>query len=390
MQFRRSGQRDERRRRVLMEEALAASDGEAAAATPRASRSAAAAGRRYSDAARPERQPRVTDLVPLRRWTLTVLLLALLSIPAALIGLDGEVGGWSRTVGRANLAALDLDARGSLASWFGSLLLSAAAAGSVLIFLLRRHKVDDYRGRYRFWLWAAAVLVLGSIDATTGLRHVFSGLLARTTGWLAAGDGAAWSLILGAVLFGTLALRGAIEIRHSRGALAALLLAVTAYSAGAAAFAHWLPLPGPLATLAGHAALLLGHVLVLYCVLVFARHVLLDAQGKLPHRAAKAKRKQRGAAPESGAVAGRKLRVDAAHAPSDEPDPPAKPTSFAVQAGAAKFGASISAGVRPNSPTSPLDEDDDLDTDESLDSDRHLSKAERRRLRKLQKRSSRD
>ena len=44
-------------------------------------------------------------------------------------------------------AALNLTARGSLAAWFSSVLLSMAAANAVLVYWLRSHKLDDYRGR---------------------------------------------------------------------------------------------------------------------------------------------------------------------------------------------------------------------------------------------------
>jgi hypothetical protein len=406
MQFRRSGQRDERRRRVLLEDAQAASSEGGAGNEPsrlsrRSSGATAAPGKRYSDAARPERQPRVTDLAPVRAWTLSVLLMSLLSLVAALIGLDGQVGDWSRLVGRANLAPLDLAAAGSLASWFRSVLLATAAVYSVLVFLIRRHKVDDYRGRYRYWMAATLLLLLGSVDASTGLHRTFGALIARSSGLLTAGDGAAWSLILAGVLFGGLALRGLIEIRHSRGAVASLLIAATAYGASAACFTGLIPLYDSLSRLLGHTCLLLAHVMTLFCVMVFARYVLLDSQGRLRERAPQPKRKREPAASEGAtsrdALAknqSRKVRIDEGHHgdaddnPSDkrnsESPAPRKETSEPKRS-----GASISAAGLKSPITRPTVDDDDEDVEGGFDSGAKLSKAERRRLRKLERRAAR-
>lgn len=387
-----------------MEDSLAAaseeggSPGSPTAARARAAKESAPAhpAKRYADAARPERQPRVTDLVPVRPWTLTVLLLGLLSAVAALAGLDGEAAAWSRSVGRANLAALDLSARGSLASWYSSLLLAGAAAASVLVFLLRRHKVDDYRGRYRFWLWAAAVLAMGSVDATAGVHRIFGGLLARLTGTLSAGDGVGWSLLLGGAMFGSLAVRAVFEIRHSRGALAALLLAVAAYITSAGLLAGALPSRFALTVFAGQTAAMLAHVAVLFCVLLSARYVLLDAQGKLPPRTqVRKKRKWKREADETPPEAkageaahglGRKLRVDKSNQEAAASQPSEAPRK--QQPAESKRPQTVAPTTAAKGVTSAVVDDDEELLDEG-NASRKLSKAERRRLRKLQRRGER-
>ena len=65
----------------------------------------------------------------------------------------------SQTLPRDGLAAIDAGAAGNLAAWFSSCLLLMAAACSLQIYNLRRHKIDDYRGRYRIWVWAAIALL---------------------------------------------------------------------------------------------------------------------------------------------------------------------------------------------------------------------------------------
>src|SRR5215204_363854 len=171
MDFRRSGQLDERRRRVLMDEiASPSSETDAPESPPATSGSAKGPVRAYSPAVLAERQPRVTDLVPLRPFAAIFLVLLSLTGVAAIettyiylatlpLGSAGE-----------HLAALDVDQRGSLASYYSALLLALGAAGALAVYGIRSHRVDDYRGRYRIWLWIAAALAWASVDVATGLH----------------------------------------------------------------------------------------------------------------------------------------------------------------------------------------------------------------------------
>lgn len=360
--------------------------------------------RSYTDAARPERQPRISDLVPLRPWAMSVLLLSLLTAAVGLFALDGQAAAWSRHVGRENLIALDFSARGSLAGWFGSVLLGAAASASVLIFLLRRHKVDDYNGRYRFWLWTAVLLVLASIDAGAGVHRIASGLLVRTTGLLVQNDGLLWTLMLAGVLYGFVVLRGVFEIRHSRGALLLLMTATALHLTAIAIALGFVLSPGALATLVAQSALLLGRLATLSCVLIFARYVLLDAQGKLPERRVRPQRKRKAEdSPEAsnskqdadeGPLASRtkrrKLRVDASHVEQNDETPTKEREAAAGKSSTARSSStSGQTAARPSKEQAAGKVSVDLD-DEIAESasNRKLSKAERRRLRKEQRRGA--
>ena len=44
---------------------------------------------------------------------------------------------------------------------------------AVLIYTLRRHRLDDYGGRYRLWLWAAACWFVMSMDEACTLHEGF-------------------------------------------------------------------------------------------------------------------------------------------------------------------------------------------------------------------------
>ena len=290
LHFRWDASRDGRRRRVLMDE-HAGDDAAPARRTPSLSpppadgKSSARTGAapRYAKDALAERQARITDLVPTRPWTLLVLLLLALTGVAGIAALFGEWGTLAARAGREGLAALDVTSSGSLATWFSSMLLMAAAVGSVLVYTIRRHREDDYRGRYRVWLWSAAVLLVASIDATARLHLLAHHAIAKLTGASFLADAAIWPLVGMVIVYGVLGVRMLFEIRSSRGATVSLSFAGALYVAAAAVSIVWPERSsGHMAAMAFASLAMLGHVCVWYTVMVYARNVYLDAQGALP------------------------------------------------------------------------------------------------------------
>src|SRR5262245_36804622 len=113
MDFRRSGQLEERRRRVLMDEIASPADSDASAT---AATSTAAKGpiRAYPATVLTEQQPRVTELFPVRPlWVVVALLLGLTGI-AAIEAIHVHIAMLPPSEGSAHLAALDARHRGSL------------------------------------------------------------------------------------------------------------------------------------------------------------------------------------------------------------------------------------------------------------------------------------
>src|SRR5262245_17034340 len=212
MDFRRSGQLDERRRRVLMDEIASPADPDNPDASAATSGSAKGPVRAYHEAVLTQRQPKVTDLLPVRPlWVIVALLLGISGI-VAIEAIHVHVVTLPLAEGATHLAALDASQRGSLAGWYSSALLAAAAALAIVVFGIRAHRVDDYRGRYRIWLWTAAALVWLSLDAATSIHDAIGlslTLLAGKqvfTGSLAAGCTLTWICVYGLIL-GTLGLR---------------------------------------------------------------------------------------------------------------------------------------------------------------------------------------
>ena len=164
MVIRRNTQREHRRRRALVEDRR---QPPMAQVNPSHDRPM----RRYSAAIARQHQRRLVDLIPRRRWALLVWYLILPTIlvaHAALASWESELRhfGWS-----ADLAPLRLDHSPNLAAWTTAMALMATAGYSALILYFRRHKIDDYRGRYRVWYPVIAFTLALSFLAGSGLAE---------------------------------------------------------------------------------------------------------------------------------------------------------------------------------------------------------------------------
>src|SRR5690606_28367320 len=155
-----------RRRRTLAEDRSA--DLTPAVAAAPSSRPAKA--QRYTAAGRSDARRRTTDFVPRSGWSLALWYLAGLTAVAGMLAGFASMGEIAAAGMPAAARLLDVGQGASLAGWFSSLLLLACAAGSVLVYSVRRHRLDDYRGRYRLWLWCAAAWLCMGIDATANLH----------------------------------------------------------------------------------------------------------------------------------------------------------------------------------------------------------------------------
>ena len=399
MQFRRSGQRAERRRRVLIDETVTAPMASQQATAGAGAESAApdpAELRNYAEAALAIHQPRVTDLIPTRRWTLAVLLLTALTIISGLEALYGRLSGARGLRGLSGWEALDPSQSASLAGWFSSVLLGAASLGGVLIYSLRRHKIDDYRGRYRLWLWIAALLTLGSIDAVTGLHQAAIDLALQFAKWPVSASAAAFWDALYAVALGAVGIRLAIEMRQCRTATCTLAAAAASYLLAAGLGPERMPGNDPLlATMAVTTATMLGHLGLSFSIGLYARYVDLDAQGALPVRrrvsgqAGQSVRDTEGDKNEEvrdsgvGARSRRSVRTDLG--------PPSEPVDKKRRGGETRSvrgrSGNQAAGVgdRRLDDTHEPGRQEDAKKEEEAEAP-PLSRAERRRLRKRQRR----
>ncbi len=321
-----------------------------------------------------DEQSRLTDLVPRR---LSVFVLAFLVGLAIVAGLEGLYAWMPRlapmtTDGR--VAAFDLDGEGSLAVWFSSATLGLAGLVAVLVFTVRRHREDDYPGRYRVWLWAAACCLLLSIDETSSLHEGFKEMMAVVTGTRVFGDGSIWWVAAYGFLLGAVGTRLLVDMRECWLSTAAFVATGACYAVAVVAQLGWiLPEAGARAVMLEEGAEMVGNLMLLMAVGLHARHVILDAEGLLPQR--KPRRKQAAddeeeveAENESLSLFGRSVVVHPPHGvpkPAPRPSWPEPETTTAGTASGSRYGASTSATGSSEEPVR-----------------RKLTKAERKALRK--------
>jgi hypothetical protein len=374
----------------------------------------------------------VVDVIPTRFSTIITLSALALSCAAGLEALYGHVALGQTNFRIAQLPAIHLGTPGSAACWLSSVLLLAAAMYGVLIYLIRRHRQDDYRGRYRMWCWVVIALVVASIDQVADLQGT---VRAAALQWAGIPDYADAMLIWTgavAVVVGALGIWLAVEMRACRLALGAFTLAMACYTMTAIIRLGWLWADASVfRTMIVSGLTLSGHVAVFTTTCLYARHVHRDATapGGLEETPPRRRRRAKIAAPTADPAAspteaaaestatleaktGKTLRVDGPH----DPPPPVKPVSAALPkpgngehsslkerliapAVAQRPATAGDAAVRrpgapqPASqpapaaaadtrarPLPPADEDD-----EELPGDRRLSKAERKKLRRQQR-----
>lgn len=290
-QMGRGGHRDDRRRRLLAED-LTANSGlpaqDLSGASPRNGQPSAHKSENYGDSEFLQTQPGLTDLIP--RRLITYLLLLTLGV-AAIGGLIAFYLGTPELLRDAHRPALaELGNYGSLGNWLASLLLLTATLLAIVTFTVRRHKVDDYRGRYHVWLWAAACWWLMATDVAASLHSCLQQVMTSLTGTRIAGDGSVWWVIPAVLLVGAIGSRLLVDMWSSRLSSLTLLLAAVAYSTALTAFFHGIVLHSEV-----HQFLLIqgllfgGHLLLALSMGLHARYVILDAEGALPKRVAKKK-----------------------------------------------------------------------------------------------------
>ena len=273
-----------RRRRVLQEEIRATAESTLGLAYT--GRVALEPGDtpRYGAQANIENHPQVTDLVPRRFATIVLLLSAPLAIAAGV-----EVVCWKASVteawlGSTTLAQAIVDASVRLGQWFSAGVLALAALAALQVYSLKRYRIDDFKGRYRVWRFAALLGLVVSANCVVGLHNVLSqlgdGLVAN-----AYISGALWWLPLVALAGGWALLRLVVNSSECFSTCSAFVVAAVCFVVGAVSALGWSPaaldaFPGLLSRVAPA----VGYTLILAGCITYARYIVLDVQGLIAHR----------------------------------------------------------------------------------------------------------
>jgi hypothetical protein len=342
---------------------------------------------RYGEAAGIEHHPQITDFLP-RRYG-TILLLALLGVlsTAAAVAFDWFAPSWIARLGLADVAAPAFGAADGMAAWLSAVLFLLTALGCLVIRFLRRHRIDDIRGRYRVWLAAAAACLILSADSVAPLHSLFAAMATHVTQHGALRDHAAWWLAIAGLPLCWIAARTIVDAFESRLAAFGLVASFVCYTLSLVSYLTSWPVASPAGEMAvTSGGRLLGTWMLLVGVVAYGRYVVLDVQGLIVKerrrpRRPKAKASEKEGMSSKSALAG---RTGEGHRVSETGGgtPTHSIRSFrqnlSVSRQAAEDQVSQTRWVDGSEP-----ESDDFDDDGPNRGDSKLSKSERKRLRKL-------
>ena len=377
------------------------------------------ARRLYGYGAERRSQPKTTDLIPKRWFAYSTVVLMLI----AAVGLLNTLALYSPALhdylGDAGVAAFSLRGGGTLASWFTSVLLAFTAAYCLQVYYLRKHRCDDYRGSYRGWLWAFVVFMVGSVAGAVNLGQVALNVVAATAGKLPSVGPVSVLVLAACVILTAMVIVAIWEVRVSRGAMA--LISVSWFTGlitvlSVEPFVQNQLAESNLILITANAWLVFSSCAFL-AVLTYARYVYLAANGMLAVRPvkskpAKAKKSSRKTASKVAKPAAKKAaRKSSASAAKSKPK--AKPVAKPKPAAKAKPAVEVApvAEQKPVAASNRMDQirkraaaqklaaqesaqsdavlNQDAVTQNATETPSKLSKAERRRQRKLEKRQKR-
>jgi len=348
-----SNQRRDQRRRLVVSWKRSAGQADAPASdSPRASAA-------YDPDALPEKQRGPAVLLPTGLGGLSLAIAAVLvplgGIVAAacsgpFFGRDLFVGGgrFARTVAAAG-AVFDPLGIASLQIWLAQTLLVAAAGVALIVRLMRRHRRDDFNGRFRAWGWMAFVLVATACDGVVPVGRLVAAVFSDATGIVLGPNGIGWWVAISSLVVVAVSLWAVLPLHERLATSIWLSLAVAAW--GASAAATCLADGRDRIVAVGIAAWSFGAAFAFAAMLAAARSVIREVRGQCG--VAKPK-------------AAKPAKADAAK--------PAAPTMEDDDVDSSAFDREAATG-------------DDSETEYTDGSEqeeqRHLSKAERKRLRKL-------
>lgn len=354
-----SPRRDQRRRLVLSWNRTPVAGTPTSAAAPRPMAA-------YAPEAHPDRQRGPATLIPTGLGGFTLAVLAMLLPMVAVLAVGGcepllgrpvfrATGRFAGTVAAAS-ACVDPRSAASISGWLAQLSLLLAASTAAIVRLMRRHRRDDYNGRYRAWGWLAGLFLIASCTGQVPLGRLVGTACAEATGLSLGQGGAGWWMAIAATLLTAVSLWAILPL-YERGATAFWLgLGLTSWAVSAAC-----DISGggrDVAVIVGHASWAIGASFSAVAMLAAARSVIREVQGIASARPVGTSERRKRAAPAPVATEDEAATT----APDEEPDFHPQP---AEESGHEQYDG----GTTPD--------------EEPEHEHRHLSKAERKRLKKL-------
>lgn len=329
----------------------------------------------YAPEALPEHQPAIATLLPTGLGSFSLVAATILTLVGLAIGV-GAYEPLQREAGRAvgdrfapTLAAVRtcVDARSgaTLAGWISQILLVGSGVVAMVVRLMRRHRRDDYRGRYRAWGWLAGLFCIASCGSHMPLGSLLGTLVADATGIPLGPQGYGWWVVLSTTLLGVVSLWAVLPLHERLATAIWLALGLAAWEASACCV--WIGNGRETLAIAANATWAVGSGLVAVAMLAAARSVIREVRGECRNNRVSPAKSER-----SEKTSGKLF----AFATPPEPSQPAsgwQEEEFAQETDATA-GESDESSVP--SYTDSTDSEDDRET-------RYLSKAERKRMKKL-------
>ena len=248
----------------------------------------------YSPEARPERQGALATILPTRPSRLGVALAGIVVVTATTLIL----GGWPaaiETVGRLagarftrTVAVLRelVDLRGLvLGGWLAQMFILSAASVALSIRGMRRHRKDGRHGRSRAWLAMALVLFTASLAGTLPIGKLVSTFLVEATGRSFGPEGFGWWVAIAGSVTGIVTLWILLPLHQRLVPGFWLLVGLAGWSAAAAV--PWLGSIGWVGAgqndlaLAGAGAWVVGAAAMFAAMLTAARGVIREVRGEI-------------------------------------------------------------------------------------------------------------
>ena len=241
----------------------------------------------YSQEVRFACQHRLVQLIPVRKRSMAAVFASTAGLWAVLLLLHWAIHVRGSAVANTYVGYFfHIRSPHSLAHWVGCQAWMMTGLVSLLIWQLRRHKLDDYRAKYRIWVFLAAAAIFSSFEASTSALYLIGqsieGWTRRELGY----SGGAVVLAGFASLVAVLGVRLCTELKHSPGSVALWLGGLVAWAFSGVVGSGLLKLDWSQASVdvAVGAAWLGGVFAVLMSATLYLRHIYIQAQKRFALR----------------------------------------------------------------------------------------------------------
>lgn len=182
------------------------------------------------------------SLVPVRRRAMVTVCSVLFGLAALLCLAHYAAITWPSIAYRPEIARpLRLDRSDSFGQYMTCAMLAGCAGASLMIYQLRRYRIDDYQGRYRLWRLVLVILGLSSFNALVSMIDWLGAIMEVGFGQRVALTGGDWIRLVVGIGGAILWLRLIAEMRRCRFALGTLIASGLFFAAPEAA--RWNILP---------------------------------------------------------------------------------------------------------------------------------------------------